>query len=610
MSHRIRRRRVALRLERLDERCLPAILWPNMVPWVYGIDPAIANGAGQTIAIIDAYHHPYLKAELDTFDQTLNLPPVSLKQVTLGSGIADPGWNMEETLDVEWAHVVAPAANLIVYEATSATNEGLIAAVTAARSNPAVSVITMSWGSPEYYGQTYNDAYMTTPAGHIPITFLASSGDYSAYAGVSWPSISPNVISVGGTSFSLNPQATAYTETGWAGSGGGYSQIYPEPSYQRPAQSTGIRTNPDVSIDADPSSGELIYSISPFTAVGSWDAVGGTSASVQLWGGLIADINQLRVAGGKTTLSTSTALTVLYQNPWVFRDVTSGFNGYSAGPGYDLVTGLGSVNNANNIWTVLWYAANSTGGGPLYPPSGGGSTVISSMIATNGLGPVTPVDLPTTAVAPAVAQAPTVMDVAFSASVLPASTAAAAGSPSPSPAVAPPALPAAAPILFNAVPQAILAAPAGPSRPSPLTRPAAKAEPDAPAESTPETPRPPSAIEEKASMPAGQDPAPAEAAPESPAPAPPARGGRQEEGRTSGLIDPVAAAIAGWPAGVAAASVEGDAEAAPASTAEAALPSLGAAALVTFVAFDWGKRPRLRAAIGRRAARAVRETVG
>src|SRR5262249_1669222 len=152
-----------------------------------------------------------------------------------------------------------------------------------------VSVVSMSWGSSEFPGETAYDSDFTTPAGHTPITFLAASGDQSAYAGAQWPASSPNVVAVGGTTLVTNSVGTTLAEAAWSGSGGGFSSFESEPSYQFGVQLSGRRTTPDVSLDANPYTGLNTYFTAPSTGVGSWQVVGGTSASTQVWAGLIAD---------------------------------------------------------------------------------------------------------------------------------------------------------------------------------------------------------------------------------------------------------------------------------------------------------------------------------
>ena len=212
-------RRVACpRIEVLDNRCLLSTLSPAQVRHAYGLDqlvfssPAgavVGNGAGQTIALVVAQHDPYLAADLATFNQAYGLPSCSLVQLYAPGTSTDDGWASEETLDVEYAHAVAPGANLVVVEARSSDTGSMISAIDQARNYPGVSVVSLSWGSAELSNQRSLDFHFTTPAGHTGVTFLAASGDNGSGAGTEWPSTSPNVVAVGGTSSITGPLCAA-----------------------------------------------------------------------------------------------------------------------------------------------------------------------------------------------------------------------------------------------------------------------------------------------------------------------------------------------------------------------------------------------------------------
>src|SRR5262249_9197998 len=135
-----------------------------------------------------------------------------------------------EALDVEWAHAIAPKANILLVEANSPSSSDLLAAVDTARNTKGVVAISMSWGGNEFGGESNFDSHFTTPAGHTGITFLASSGDNGPPA--EWPAISSNIVAVGGTTLGLDASNNRTKETGWNGSGGGYSNQLKEPSYQ------------------------------------------------------------------------------------------------------------------------------------------------------------------------------------------------------------------------------------------------------------------------------------------------------------------------------------------------------------------------------------------
>ncbi len=310
---------------------------PTQIRHAYGFDQVAWNGAGQTIAIVDAYDDPTVQADLQKFDHQWGLTDPKLTVAKMTSGGRGPaynsGWAMEIALDVEWAHAIAPGANILLVEAATASLGDLLSAVNYARNQIGVSVVSMSWGAGEFSGEGSFDSYFTTPTGHSGETFVASSGDSGAPA--SWPSISSNVLAVGGTTLTLGAGGSYGGEKGWSGSGGGYSPYESEPSFQRGFQSTGHRSNPDVSYDADPYSGFYVCDN------GGWYAVGGTSAGAPQWSALIAIANQGRAAAGRAPLSS--ALQAVYSLAGAdFHDVTTGSNGYKAGVGYDAVTGRGS----------------------------------------------------------------------------------------------------------------------------------------------------------------------------------------------------------------------------------------------------------------------------
>ena len=235
---------------------------------------------------------------------------------------APPGgdnWEGEEALDMEYVHAMAPKANIILYEANSDSNSDLYAAVTAARNNPAVSVVTMSWSGPESSSDTSNNSLFTTPASRLTgsttygITFCAATGDEGdinqspGKSASGFPATSPNVVAVGGTSLYLNTNNSYSSETAWSwnstyswGGGGGTSAVQAKPSYQTSYGSahpgnilatTTSRAIPDVAMVADPVTGVYIYD----SYNGGWEeSVGGTSLASPLFAGLVADADGIR----------------------------------------------------------------------------------------------------------------------------------------------------------------------------------------------------------------------------------------------------------------------------------------------------------------------------
>jgi hypothetical protein len=174
------------------------------------------------------------------------------------------------------------------------------------------------------------------------VTFVASAGDSGASS--SWPASSDEVVAVGGTTLNISSSGTYESETAWSDSGGGYSRVQLEPSYQSSVNTTGYRSIPDVAYDANPSTGFAVYTATAQSGQTGWFEVGGTSAGAPQWAALFAIADQGRGLAGKGTLDGGTqTLPTLYSLPASdFHDITSGSNGYRASTGYDLVTGRGS----------------------------------------------------------------------------------------------------------------------------------------------------------------------------------------------------------------------------------------------------------------------------
>ena len=219
---------------------IPTGLSPTTVQSAYGANQisfgnVTGNGAGQTIAIIDAYFDPSIASDLQKFDSQYGLqaPPSFTQYVQNGFLPTDAGWSLETALDVEWAHAMAPAANIVLVEAQPTLND-LFSAVSFASHLPGVSVVSMSWGAGEFAGESAYDSVFTTPAGHNGVTFVASSGDSGT---TEYPSASPNVLSVGGTTLTVTSQGTYVSESPWSGSGTGTSPFEAQPAWQASAAS-------------------------------------------------------------------------------------------------------------------------------------------------------------------------------------------------------------------------------------------------------------------------------------------------------------------------------------------------------------------------------------
>jgi hypothetical protein len=342
------------------------------------------TGAGQTIAIVEEGVDPTLQADLHTFDQYFGIPDPPSFQTVDQNGVTTQNLDIvgEASLDVEWAHAIAPGASIVVYNSAYDPNnattsfENLIEAMHEASLLPGVSVVTLSYGEPEAglaslgLSESQLDANFTTPG----VTFLAASGDSGIFGNggyqvtTDYPASSSNVVAVGGTSIVIDsngdyPGTGTSGETGWGagnssgsqgGSGGGLSSGEEEPSWQTgvvpsSVDSSGTRAVPDVAMDSgtaqeyDVFTSTLSASSTSSSAVG-WLGDAGTSAAAPIWAGLIAIADQGRALAGGTPLTGNTqTLPALYSLPATdFHDILYGNNGDAAGPGYDLVTGRGT----------------------------------------------------------------------------------------------------------------------------------------------------------------------------------------------------------------------------------------------------------------------------
>jgi len=337
----------------------PTGLTPTQIRHAYGFDQiSFANGtvagdgAGMTIAIVDAFDNPNIENDLHQFNLAFGLPDTKFTRVDQNGGTnypaADAGWASEIALDVQWAHAIAPQANILLVEAANNSDTNIFAAVAFAARQPGVVAVSMSFGGSEYAGQTVYDSSFRTPNGHGGVAFLASSGDTGAP--ISYPASSPNVVAVGGTTLSVNAAGTILNETGWSGSGGGVSAFESLPAYQAGVVGAGVtrRANPDVAYDSDPNTGFPVYDSFNNPLSSPWVQFGGTSAAAPQWAAMVAIADQGRALSGLSSLDGATELLPrLYSmSSTNYNDITSGSsNGtprLTAAAGYDQVTGRGS----------------------------------------------------------------------------------------------------------------------------------------------------------------------------------------------------------------------------------------------------------------------------
>ena len=324
---------------------------PSQIRHAYGFDLVTNQGAGQTIALVDAYDDANAANDLAVFSKQFNLPACTtangcFRQLYSNGRkpSANANWAVEISLDIQWAHAIAPQAKILLVEAPSNNLSDLLSAVDFAVRNGA-SVVSMSWTSAELSSERNLDNHFVSTG----VTFLAASGDSGA--GVNYPAASPDVIAVGGTSLTLDKSGNYSSESAWSGSGGGLSkyEYEPVPQAQFPIANDihGTRGVPDVSYNANPGTGYAIYDSIGVSGYSGWFQVGGTSAATPQWAALIAITNSQRVAVRKANLSaTGTSVYAVGKSSLAgnFHAVTTGTNGScgtmcDALTGYDYVTG-------------------------------------------------------------------------------------------------------------------------------------------------------------------------------------------------------------------------------------------------------------------------------
>lgn len=378
------------------------------------------DGRGISIAIVDAFGSPTIRSDLQTFDEAFGLPaPPSLTIIQPAGQVPpfpqDPfgrgdrlGWAEETSLDVEWAHVMAPSANIVVVETPQSETEGIQGfpqIVTSERyviNHRLADVISQSFGATE---ETFPDprdildlrgAYVDALRNRI--TVLASAGDTGptdpredgtccyAYAVNSWPSSDPLVTSVGGTQLHLDSQGRRIApDTVWDGGGaggGGLSAVFSRPSFQDDVRSLvgSQRGTPDISMSAAVNGGVDVFS--SFSGQPVWHVVGGTSEACPLFAGVVALADQVghrrlgwlnprlylladeHAAGIVDVTRGNNSFSFCWANCNSTHHVEVTVAGYSALMGYDLASGVGTVNAAELVPEL----ARVTRNGPS-PPS-------------------------------------------------------------------------------------------------------------------------------------------------------------------------------------------------------------------------------------------------
>jgi subtilase family serine protease len=379
-------------------------LTPGQIRTAYNVGPLAARGivgTGQTIVVVDSFGSPTIVHDLASFDSHFKLPaPPSLRIIHPAGPIpryhasADRiSWASETTLDVEWVHVMAPGARIVLAETPTSENEGttgfpqIVTAERVVLRRHLGQVISQSFAATE---QTFPSkksvtklraVYQLAEADHVPV--LSATGDEGATAykynmvdlythrAVSWPASDPLVTAVGGTQLDLRSNGTRRkADVAWSGSGGGLSIYFARPSYQHGVRDvTGAKRGvPDVSMDASCSSSVAIYASFPGSGADPWSSICGTSVATPLLAGLVALASQ--VAGHSLGLINPALYAMLAAHARGIVDIRKGNNtatftqdghnvtvtGFSARKGYDLVSGVGTVNAAYFVPELARYA--------------------------------------------------------------------------------------------------------------------------------------------------------------------------------------------------------------------------------------------------------------
>jgi subtilase family serine protease len=352
---------------------LPPCYGPSQIRTAYDI-PSGSDGTSTTIVIVDGFQSPTIQADLAKFDSVFGLPAAHL-QVVAPDGTTPPamsqiGWFIEEAVDVEWAHAIAPAAKLILVEAKTGDDADILSATRYAVDHNLGDVISMSFSEAE---SCPSEAFLADEHAIFQhavangTTLVAASGDNGAaeracdgtlVAAVATPASDPLVTAVGGTTLSADTVTGAYgSEVAWTHSGGGFSSIYRRPGYQAPFQkNNSARGLPDVSLSAD------VFGFGPSVVLGKQFKAAGTSLATAEWAGIATLADQ--AAGHRLGALNLNLYHAAKSNDASdrFHDITEGSNsssafpGASAGPGWDAVTGLGTPDVAN---LVAWIAKTS-----------------------------------------------------------------------------------------------------------------------------------------------------------------------------------------------------------------------------------------------------------
>jgi subtilase family serine protease len=358
---------------------------PSQLQSAYNLTSAsAADGAGTTVAVVDAFNDPTAAADLATYRSSAGLPALTSGQFTVynQNGQTSPlpatapptdDWTLEESLDVDMVSAICPLCKIDLVEASSDSGNGLYVAEQTAATTLGAKYISNSWGGSESSADLTEDSSAFGVSG---VVYTASAGDGAYSAGVIYPATSPHVVGVGGTSLNTASNSRGWTESVWEtssteGTGSGCSSNEPQPAWQAALSViTAVcshRVDNDVAADADPNTGAAVYDTT--NGNGGWNEVGGTSESSPIIAAVFALAGNNGNGGDNAADSIYTHTSNLY-------DVTTGSNGScgssllcTAKTGYDGPTGWGTPNGLTAFQTN-----GSTGGNTVTVTNPGNQT--------------------------------------------------------------------------------------------------------------------------------------------------------------------------------------------------------------------------------------------
>ena len=332
---------------------------PSQLQAAYNLTAAsAADGAGTTVAVVDAFNDPTAAADLATYRSAAGLPALTAGQFTVynqngqtsplpATAPATDDWTLEESLDVDMVSAICPNCKIDLVEASSDSGNGLFVAEQTAATTLGAKYISNSWGGSESSSDPSMDS---SDFGVSGVVYTASAGDGAYSAGVIYPATSPHVVGVGGTTLNTASNSRGWTESVWKtssteGTGSGCSAVEPQPSWQASisliTSACSHRVDNDVAADADPNTGAAVYDTT--NGNGGWNEVGGTSESSPIIASVFALAGNNGNGGNKAADS-------IYTHTANLNEVTASNNGTCSPSVLCTATGAANTYNGPTGW--------------------------------------------------------------------------------------------------------------------------------------------------------------------------------------------------------------------------------------------------------------------